>query len=257
MRFRPCIDIHNGKVKQIVGGSLDDSRGALENFVSEKNPAYYANLYKERKLQGGHIVLLNKSGTIEYEQTKKEAIAALDAYPNGLQIGGGITADNAKEFIDAGASHIIVTSYLFDGTILSEPNIEKLTKAVGKDRLVFDLSCRKKADEYFVVTDRWQTYTELRVNPATMDMLSKHCDEFLIHGVDVEGMRQGIDEELLEILSNYQGLKITYAGGIRDMEDVDIIRRLGQNRVDFTVGSALDIFGGSLSFEKLCRECTE
>lgn len=253
MRFRPCIDIHNGKVKQIVGGSLKDGSGALENFVSEKNASYYGNLYRERNLKGGHIVLLNKSGTPEYEKTKEEAFAALSAYPKGLQIGGGVTADNAMEFIDAGASHVIVTSYIFDGTGVSMDNINSLIKAVGKERIVFDLSCRKKGEDYFVVTDRWQTFTDLKLNNSTFYELSKYCDEFLIHGVDVEGKQQGTDEELICILAKQDGLTITYAGGVRNLSDIELIRKLGKNKIDFTVGSALSLFGGSLSFEEVCR----
>ncbi len=253
MRFRPCIDIHNGRVKQIVGGSLSDSKGATENFVSDVHSDYYATLYKENDLRGGHIILLNKSGTPEYEDTKKEAVLALSTYKNGMQIGGGITAQNAKEYIDAGASHVIVTSYIFTDGKLDRSKLETLVREVGKEHIVLDLSCRRREDRYFVVVDRWQTFTDTEVTPEIMAELSQYCDEFLIHGVDVEGMRQGIDEDLLRLLAKVDSLPVTYAGGVRDMDDIDRIERLGGGRIDFTIGSALNIFGGSLDFQEVIR----
>ncbi len=253
MRFRPCIDIHDGRVKQIIGGSLKDNSGAKENFVSDVHSDYYATLYKDNNLSGGHIILLNKSGTEEYEATKKEAILALNTYRGGMQIGGGITADNAKEFIDEGASHVIVTSYIFTDGKLDRDKLEALVKAVGKEHVVLDLSCRRKDDKYYVVVDRWQTFTDTEVNADMMDELSNYCDEFLIHGVDVEGMKQGIDEDLIRILSEVSSAPVTYAGGVRDMSDIDRIERLGFSRIDFTIGSALSIFGGELDFEEVIR----
>ncbi len=256
MRFRPCIDIHNGKVKQIVGGSLSDSdASAKENYISDKGAAYYASLYKDRSLSGGHIIMLNKLGTDEYEASKKEALKGLMAYPGGMQIGGGITAESAEEFITAGASHVIVTSYIFDDVKLRYNNLEALVKAVGREKIVIDLSCRYNNGRYFVVTDRWQKFTEVEVCESTFDELASYCDEFLIHGVDVEGLRQGTDERLLEILSGpADRYNITYAGGVRDVEDIDVIYSFGKGRIDFTVGSALNIFGGSLSIEDVMKK---
>jgi len=253
MRFRPCIDIHNGKVKQIVGGSLNDSNGATENFVADRHSDYYASLYKDNNLYGGHIILLNKAGTAEYEETKKEAVLALKTYPGGMQIGGGITADNAREYIEAGASHVIVTSYIFDNGRLNMDKLKELVSVVGREHIVLDLSCRKREGNYYVVVDRWQTFTDTVVNASMMEELSEYCDEFLIHGVDVEGMRQGIDEELLILLSKVKLRPVTYAGGVRDISDIDVIDTLGEGRIDFTIGSALDIFGGSLNFEDVLK----
>lgn len=253
MRFRPCIDIHDGKVKQIVGGSLSDESGARENFVSETGGGFFGKLYREHDLRGGHIILLNKSGTSEYEATKRQAISALAAFPGGMQIGGGITAQNASEFIDYGASHVIVTSYIFTEGKLDVDKLNELVSAVGNRRIVLDLSCRYRDNNYYVVTDRWQTFTDVCVDAKMMNELSKYCDEFLIHGVDVEGMRQGIDERLLELLSKVTDIPITYAGGVKDMSDIDIIDRIGKGNIDFTIGSALDIFGGNMSFEEVCR----
>ena len=105
MEFRPCIDIHNGKVKQIVGGSLKDlGDRAQENFVSEQDAAFYAKLYQKNSLKGGHIILLNASDSPYYEATKEQALSGLRVYPGGLQVGGGITAENAAEYLAAGAS---------------------------------------------------------------------------------------------------------------------------------------------------------
>lgn len=253
MKFRPCIDIHDGKVKQIVGGSLSDTDGAKENFVASKDADYYASFYKEKELPGGHIILLNKSGTEAYEATKRQAFLALATYPGGMQVGGGITADNAAGFIDAGASHIIVTSYVFTEGKLDYDKLNALVGAVGKEHIVLDMSCRKKNGKYYVVTDRWQTFTDVCVEAETLKELSKYCDEFLIHGVDVEGMQQGIDKELIKLLAGVAGVTFTYAGGVRDMSDIDIIEEIGEGRIDFTIGSALDIFGGKLAFDDVCR----
>lgn len=257
MRFRPCIDIHDGKVKQIVGGSLKDSSGAKENFVANKDSDYYAGLYRDNKLAGGHIILLNKAGTEEYEATKKQAMLALSTYPGGMQIGGGITAQNAAEFIDAGASHCIVTSYVFTDGRLDYDKLTALVSAVGREHVVLDMSCRKKDGKYYVVTDRWQTFTDVCVEADTLNRLSEYCDEFLIHGVDVEGMQQGIDTELISILAQVKNATFTYAGGVKDMHDIDVIEEIGEGRIDFTIGSALDIFGGPLSFEEICKRVTE
>ncbi len=254
MQFRPCIDIHNGKVKQIVGSSLrDEGDAASENFVSEKGAEYYAGLYKEKKLSGGHVILLNSVDSPYYEATKKEAIAALAAFPDGMQVGGGITDKNASEFLDAGASHVIVTSFVFRNGTLDRGNLSRLQSEVGREKIVLDLSCRKKTPDgpYFVVTDRWQNFTEFEVNVSTLKMLSDECDEFLIHAVDVEGKGAGIDPELVRILSEVQTIPVTYAGGVRSLEDVRILRENGKNHVNFTVGSALNLFGGTLGVDEL------
>lgn len=253
MRFRPCIDIHDGKVKQIVGGSLSDSSGAKENFVASRNSDYYASLYKKNSLSGGHIILLNKAGTDNYNATRDQALLALSAYPGGMQIGGGITAENAKEYIDAGASHVIVTSYVFTDGKLDYDKLNALRDAVGKEHLVLDMSCRQKDGKYYVVVDRWQTFTDVEVTADALEKLADYCDEFLIHGVDVEGMLQGIDEKLIKILAEVKNSTFTYAGGVRGLGDIDIIEKLGEGRIDFTIGSALDIFGGNLSFEEVCH----
>ncbi len=255
MEFRPCIDIHDGYVKQIVGSSLSDDKNPLENFVSEKDGAYYAKLYKEHNLTGGHVILLNKIGTKEYEASKKTAFSAFKAYPGGLQIGGGINDMNAKEFIDAGASHVIVTGFLFEDGKLSVDKMNRLKEAVGKEHIVFDLSCKKIDDKYYVTTDRWQTVTDTEMNCDVLCKLEKFCDEFLIHAVDVEGKSNGPEKDVIEILRNYNGNPITYAGGIHSYEDIETIKECSQGKINVTVGSALDIFGGNLSFDSICRIC--
>lgn len=254
MRFRPCIDIHNGKVKQIVGSSLKDQGDqAAENFVAEKDAAWYAEKYKANGLQGGHVILLNAVESPYYEATKAQAIQALRAYPGGLQLGGGIHPENAAEFLEAGASHVIVTSYVFRGGEIQYENLNRMVQAVGKKRLVLDLSCRKKEDGYYIVTDRWQCMTQEKVTVQLLEQLSVYCDEFLIHAVDVEGKNRGIEESLVWMLSEYRGIPVTYAGGVHSMEDIEKLRNWGEDRIDVTVGSALDLFGGPLPFETLCK----
>lgn len=256
MEFRPCIDIHNGKVKQIVGGSLSDKGNqAKENFVAEQDAAFYADFYKKSGLKGGHIILLNSSDSEYYDATRKQAFLALDAYPGGLQVGGGITPENAGEYLDAGASHVIVTSYVFkDGRIHYE-RLDRLVKAVGKEHLVLDVSCKRTGEDYRIVTDRWQKMTDEKMNDELLDRLSGYCDEFLIHAVDVEGKADGIERELAERLGKWGKCPMTYAGGVHSYEDLRLIRSLGQNRLNVTVGSALDLFGGTLVWEKVLEEC--
>lgn len=252
MKFRPCIDIHNGQVKQIVGGSLSDfGDKANENFVATQDAAFYANLYKKRNLQGGHIILLNGKESPYYEATKVQAISALKAYPKGMQIGGGINDENAYEYLEQGADKIIVTSFVFKKGQISYENLEKLVKAVGKENLVLDLSCRKKEGMYYIVTDRWQNYTDVALNQESLDYFSKFCDEFLVHAVDVEGKAAGIEEEVAALLGNWAKRPVTYAGGIHTYEDLETLRLLGKGNVDFTIGSALDLFGGVLEFDKI------
>lgn len=249
MHFRPCIDIHNGKVKQIVGGSLKDKQdSARENFVSEQDAAWYARLYREDRLKGGHIIQLNSIDSPYYQATKAQAIAALKAYPGGLQAGGGITAENAKEYLDAGASHVIVTSYVFRDGQISYENLRRIREAVGKERLVLDLSCRRKGGHYYIVTDRWQKFTRVQVTKEVLTELSAWCSEFLVHAVDVEGKASGIEEELAVLLGEWQGIPVTYAGGVGSMEDIFRLRELGKGHLDVTVGSALSLFGGCIPY---------
>ncbi len=246
MKFRPCIDLHNGKVKQIVGSTLTDETEPQTNFISPHPPEWFARRYREDGLQGGHIIKLGSGN----DEAARQALAA---WPGGLQIGGGITPENAAEWLDAGASHIIVTSYLFQDGAFSSERLQELVKAVGKDRIVLDLSCRRRGSTYFIVTDRWQTFTQTPVHPETLQTLARSCAEFLIHGVDVEGKQQGIDIDLLQLLADHTPLPTTYAGGIRSLEDLELIRTVGRDRIDATVGSALDLFGGSLSYQTVLR----
>lgn len=258
MEFRPCIDIHNGSVKQIVGGSLKDAAGeAVENFVSEQDASFFANLYKENGIRGGHVIMLNPVGSRFYEATKAQALKALAAFPKGLQIGGGITPDNAGAFLEAGASHVIVTSYVFKDGKINYDNLKKMVDAVGKDRLVLDLSCKRTAQGYFVVTDRWQKLTRERVDTALLDRLADCCGEFLVHAVDVEGKADGIEEQLAGMLGGWGKRPVTYAGGIHSYEDLELVRRLGKGRLNVTVGSALDMFGGTLEWRKVLEICTK
>lgn len=251
MEFRPCIDIHNGEVKQIVGGSLvDKGNMAKENFVSSYDAAFYANLYKDMGLSGGHVILLNPAGSEFYEKTKEQALLALRTYPGGLDIGGGINPQNAGEYIDAGARHVIVTSYVFKDGLLNEAALEKMISAVGKDKLILDLSCRKKDGDYYIVTDRWQKFTSLKLTAKLIEELSEKCDGFLVHAADVEGKVSGIEKELIPILA-VSKKEMTYAGGVHSFEDIDEINSLGDGRVNVTIGSALDIFGGNIEFDKV------
>lgn len=254
MEFRPCIDIHNGKIKQIVGGSLrDEGNRADENFVSEKDGSFFADFYRSYEIKGGHIILLNKEGSEYFEATKKQALLALSAYPGGMQIGGGITADNAEEYLEAGASHVIVTSYVFQDGRVELSRLKRLVENVGKDRLVLDLSCRKKEGSYYIVTDRWQKYTEVKLSEETLDEFAEYCNEFLIHAVDVEGKAEGIERELVGLLGDWGKIPVTYAGGVHSFEDLRALKQLGRDRVNVTIGSALDLFGGSMGFEDVLR----
>ncbi|MDO5136647.1 MAG: phosphoribosylformimino-5-aminoimidazole carboxamide ribotide isomerase [Eubacteriales bacterium] len=252
MKFRPCIDIHNGKVKQIVGGSLKDHGDlAKENFVSQQDGAFYASLYREAGLSGGHVILLNSKDSPYFPATREQALKALGAYPGGLQLGGGVCPENAMEYLDAGASHVIVTSYVFRDGEISWENLERMRQAVGRERLVLDLSCRKKGDAYYVVTDRWQRFTQVPVTLDLMKTLSGYCDEFLLHAVDVEGKAKGIERGLAELLGDFQERPVTYAGGVGSMEDIRDLGRWGKGRLDVTVGSALDLFGGPIPLKDL------
>ena len=256
MEFRPCIDIHNGKVKQIVGGSLrDQGNYARENFISEKLAEYYADLYRRDGLRGGHVILLNSRDSEYYEKTRQEACSALAAFPQGMQVGGGIRDDNAEAFLDAGAYAVIVTSFVFSGGEILSRNLDRLVRNVGQDHIVLDLSCRARDGSFYIVTDRWQKFTDLELTPKLLMELSSSCAEFLIHAADVEGQQNGIDEEVTKILASYtqkeDALPTTYAGGIRSLEDIEKLKNIGNNRVNYTVGSALNLFGGSLDYEEL------
>ena len=204
MKFRPCIDIHNGNVKQIVGGSLSDKNNyAVDNFVSEYDGAYYGKLYKSYGLTGGHIIILNPAGSEFYNADLEQAYSALSAFEGGLQIGGGINDQNAAHFVDKGASHVIVTSFVFKNGVVNFDNLNRLVKSVGKSRLVLDLSCRKRDGKYYVVTDRWQKFTDIEMNSQTLEMFSEYCDEFLIHAVDTEGKAKGIEPQIAKIMGEY------------------------------------------------------
>ena len=250
-RFRPCIDLHEGKVKQIVGGSLrDDGTAPRENFVSEKPPAWFAETFRSDSLTGGHVIMLGKGN----EVAAKEALAA---WPGGMQVGGGIRPGNAASWIEAGASHVIVTSALFDADGKFLPRtLDDLVAEVGKEKLVIDLSCRRTARGWTVAMNRWQTLTELDVTPATLDALAPFCDEFLIHAADVEGLCGGIDAELVTLLGEWGKLPMTYAGGAATMDDVRLVAEAGRGKVDVTVGSALDLFGGGgIRYSDLVAMC--
>ncbi|WP_415897905.1 phosphoribosylformimino-5-aminoimidazole carboxamide ribotide isomerase [Neptuniibacter sp. QD57_21] len=235
-QFRPCIDLHQGQVKQIVGGSLQDS-GADTNYVSPYDAAYYAELYQQHNLTGGHVIALGPGN-------KEQALLALSTWKGGLQFGGGVNNENAAEFIEAGASHVIVTSYLFDQGQFSWERLERIKAETGADKLILDLSCRRTETGWNIATDRWQTVTSLAVNENTLSELGEHCAEFLIHAADVEGLQGGIDQELVKLLGKACSIPVTYAGGARSLEDLKLVDQLSQGNVDLTIGSALDIFGG-------------
>ena len=236
--FRPCIDLHEGKVKQIVGGTLKDGGDGLRtNFVSEKSAAWFADLYKKDGLTGGHVILLGPGN----EPAAREALAA---YPGGMHLGGGVNIDNARSWLEAGASHVIVTSWVFREGRLDWERLEQLVQTVGKERLVVDLSCRKRDGKYFVVTDRWQKFTDEKISPELLAELAIYCDEFLVHAADVEGLCRGIDQELVANLARWTPIPATYAGGANSLRDLEEVTRVGQGKIDLTIGSALDIFGG-------------
>ena len=243
-KFRPCIDLHDGRVKQIVGSSLSDSGAGLKtNFETDRSPAWFAELYKKDGIRGGHVIMLGK-GNID------AAKAALAAYPGGLQVGGGITADNALEYLNAGASHVIVTSWIFPDGKLDRERLERLSQTVGKERLVLDLSCKRVSDpenanpRWKIATNRWQTLIDIEITAETLEDLSRYCDEFLIHAADVEGKQQGMDDELIMFLAEYSPIPCTYAGGAKSLKDLEHCKKISNGKIDLTIGSALDLFGG-------------
>ena len=243
-KFRPCIDLHDGRVKQIVGSSLSDSGTGLKtNFETDRSPAWFAELYKKDSVRGGHVIMLGK-GNVD------AAKAALAAYPGGLQVGGGITADNALEYLDAGASHVIVTSWIFPEGKLDRKRLERLSQTVGKERLVLDLSCKRVSDpedaepRWKIATNRWQTLIDIEITAETLEDLSRYCDEFLIHAADVEGKQQGMDDELIMFLAEHSPIPCTYAGGAKSLADLKHCKVISNGAIDLTIGSALDLFGG-------------
>ena len=247
MKFRPCIGLKEGKVVQIVGGTLNsEGTQADSNFESDTSPSDFARRYRELDLPGGHVISLGPGN-------RAAAIEALKAFPGGMHFGGGVTPDNASDFLDVGASHVIVTSYVFRDGVVDYERLGELVKVVGSKRLVLDLSCRFQDGAYWVVTDRRTRFTELSVSATTLDALSKYCDEFLVHGVEVEGKMGGIEEQLVQLLGEHSPIPVTYAGGARRLEDMDLVNTLGRGRVDLTIGSALDIFGGKVPFSEVAR----
>lgn len=250
MRFRPCIDLHAGIVKQIVGSTLVDDPSALRtNFEAKRPAAEFADMYRRDNLEGGHVIMLGPG-------CEEAAFSALAAYPGGLQVGGGINPKNAAKYLEAGASHVIVTSYVFrEGRLDIERLEEFVAAAGGPDRVILDLSCRRHPSDplgpYYVVMDKWKTFTDMQVTKATLKHLSTYCAEFLVHGVDVEGKGCGIEESLVQCLGLWSPIPITYAGGCRSLADLERVGRLSAGRVDVTIGSALDIFGGNLSYTEV------
>jgi len=237
--FRPCIDLRAGKVVQIVGGTLGADPAAVQtNFISERPAAWFAELYKNDGLTGGHVIMLGAGNELA-------ARSALATYPGGLQIGGGINAANARTWLDAGASHVIVTSWVFRDGQVDAARLAELVKLIGRERLVLDLSCRQRDGNYYVVTDRWQKFTEVILSAATLENFSRSCAEFLIHAVDVEGLCRGIDGELVSRLGKWATIPATYAGGANSLADLEAVAQLGQGRIGLTIGSALDVFGGA------------
>ena len=242
-KFRPCIDLHDGKVKQIVGSSLSDSGVGLKtNFETDRSPAWFAELYKKDNIKGGHVIMLGK-GNVD------AAKAALSAYPGGLQVGGGITADNAKEYIDAGASHVIVTSWIFPEGKFDISRLERLVEVVGKEHLVLDLSCKRTSapgdkPRWNIATNRWQTLIDVEITEDTLANLARYCDEFLVHAADVEGKQQGMDDDLIRFLAAHSPIPVTYAGGAKSLQDLQHVKEISGGKIDLTIGSALDLFGG-------------
>ncbi|HEB70815.1 MAG TPA: phosphoribosylformimino-5-aminoimidazole carboxamide ribotide isomerase [Desulfobulbus sp.] len=251
MRFRPCIDLHNGRVKQIVGSTLcaADADHPRTNFSSDFPSSHYSRLYRQDDLRGGHVIMLGPGN-------EDAAIDALSAWPGGLQIGGGITDENAVLWLERGASHVIVTSYVFHDGLLDMERLRSLCRLVGRNRLVLDLSCRQQGNAYYVVTDRWQKFTSLQISGLVLEELAGYCDEFLVHAVDVEGKCMGVDKRLIHLLAQTTPVPVTYAGGVASMADLELVRDAGHGDLDVTVGSALDIFGGTgLRYQEVVAFC--
>jgi phosphoribosylformimino-5-aminoimidazole carboxamide ribotide isomerase len=250
MKFRPCIDLHQGKVKQIVGSTLSNksSKSLITNFISKQSATWFANLYQKDHLGGGHMIQLGNGNEAPAKQ-------ALSAWPKGLQIGGGINSENALKWLELGASKVIVTSHIFKNGEIHFDRLKYLSDLIGKEQLVLDLSCRKHNNQYFIVTDRWQKFTNVTVDHQSLDFFAQYCSEFLIHAVDVEGKNSGIEQDLISKLGHWQKIPITYAGGISSWEDIQSIKTVGEEKIDFTIGSALDIFGGQgFTYQDLVKE---
>jgi len=249
VEFRPCIDLHDGKVKQIVGSTLGHKdQSVVENFISENDSTYFAKMFAKDGLTGGHVIML---GT----DNEEAALLALKAYPGGLQVGGGISGENAKKYIDAGATHVIVTSYIFHDGQLDLERLNRLIDEVGKEHIVIDLSCKKREDKWFVVTDKWTKFSTFEVNAQSIPYIEQFCDELLIHAVDVEGKRSGMQEELVSDLAKWTSIPTTYAGGVRSLEDLQKFEKLSDGKLHVTIGSALDIFGGDLPYQDVVSYC--
>lgn len=245
MRFRPCIDLHRGRVKQIVGSTYSDTDdGLVTNFETERPPADFAAMYRRDGLPGGHVIMLGPGN-------EDAALQAVGAFPGGMHVGGGITPANAATYLDGGASHVIVTSYVFRDGRIDWDRLDELVGAVGRERLVLDISCRRVHGEYRVATDRWQRISDEVVAAPLLQRLSGHCAEFLVHAADVEGKQGGVAVDLAAMLGTDAPAPVTYAGGIRSIEDLESIQEAGGGRVDATVGSALDIFGGTLAYDEV------
>jgi phosphoribosylformimino-5-aminoimidazole carboxamide ribotide isomerase len=244
MRFRPCIDLHKGKVKQIVGSTLTDGNTTppITNFETDQPASFFASLYRNDNLPGGHVIMLGQGN-------ESAAHDALRAFPGGLHIGGGITSDNARQYLDEGASHVIVTSYVFSDNAVQWERLSRLENTVGKKHLVLDLSCRTIEGRYIIAFDRWQNLSGIPLTKDLLEQIAGHCDEFLVHAVDVEGRLQGVDTSLVRFLADSSPVTATYAGGIRSLDDIETIKTLGNERVDATIGSALDFFGGTLPYK--------
>ncbi|KAF6005708.1 hypothetical protein HII12_005282 [Brettanomyces bruxellensis] len=239
-----CIDIHGGKVKQIVGGTLnqDDTeqskntcKSNLEtNFVSEKSSSYYAKLYEEHGIIRTHVI---KLGSLE--ENNRVAIEALKAWPKHLQIGGGINDTNAKYWIQQGADKVIVTSWLFPKGQFDKSRLERISQLVGKEHLVVDLSY---FDAGGVEQGRLLSYSRgtARNSSFMQLMLKAFC--------------KGIDQELVAKLAEWCTSPIVYAGGAKSIDDLKLVDKLSHGRVDLTFGSALDLFGGKLvRFKDCCK----
>ncbi len=249
LEFRPCIDLHDGKVKQIVGSTLGHTnQEVIENFISDYDASYYANMFAQDQLKGGHVILLGSGN-------EQAALAALSAYPGGLQVGGGITSENAKKYINAGASHVIVTSFIFHDGQLDVHRLEQLVQAIGKKHLVIDLSCKMRDGKWFVVTDKWTTFSDFEVNAETIAYIEGFCDELLIHAVDVEGKKNGMQESLVRDLAAWTSIPTTYAGGVRSLDDLETFKTLSNGKLHVTIGSSLSIFGGDLPYSEVVNYC--
>ncbi len=251
LEFRPCIDLHDGKVKQIVGSTLGHAdQTVVENFISSYDASYYAQMFANDHLTGGHVIMLGSGN-------EEAAISALAAYPQGLQIGGGITTENAQRFIEAGASHIIVTSFIFHDGQLDVARLQQLCQQIGKEHLVIDLSCKMRDGKWFVMTDKWTKFSDFEVNAKSIAYIEGFCDELLIHAVDVEGKKGGMQESLVRDLAAWTSIPTTYAGGVRSLEDLAKFNDLAKGRLHVTIGSALSIFGGDLPYTDVVKYCKE